>query len=106
MSRRGQRQLLSSSLGFSHEGESAAAKRQRAQLFAAWLVDTFGKEALNAGAGVLDVAGGGGTHGRLLAFCAAQVFGSCALQLARMLPAGMACLVRLAAGPDVPSAIT
>jgi hypothetical protein len=59
--RRGERQLLSSSLlGVSHPAdESAAAKGRRAQLFAAWLVDTYGKEALNAGAGVLDVAGGG-----------------------------------------------
>jgi hypothetical protein len=38
--------------------DSAAAKGRRAQLFAAWLVYTYSKEALNAGAGVLDVAGG------------------------------------------------
>jgi hypothetical protein len=57
--RRGERQLLSSSLlGVSHPSdESAAAKGRRAQLFTAWLVELYGRETLNSGAGVLDVAG-------------------------------------------------
>jgi hypothetical protein len=37
----------------------AAAKSNRAELFAAWLVQTFGTTTLRRGAGVLDVAGGG-----------------------------------------------
>eukprot|EP00439_Symbiodinium_sp_Y106_P082521 s31_g21.t4 len=37
-----------------------AAKPQRAARFAAWLVQTYGKEALCEGSGVLDVAGGQG----------------------------------------------
>eukprot|EP00878_Enallax_costatus_P014156 GHUV01014805.1.p1 GENE.GHUV01014805.1~~GHUV01014805.1.p1 ORF type:complete len:485 (+),score=155.37 GHUV01014805.1:561-2015(+) len=53
------RQVLASALGCCHS-ESAAAKGRRAQLFAGWLVGTYGKEALNTGAGVVDVAGGAG----------------------------------------------
>lgn len=47
---------MSSSLGYCHS-ESAAAKGRRAQLFAAWLVEKYGRDVLNEGAGVLDVAG-------------------------------------------------
>jgi len=50
------RQHRAAEEGFVHNS-SSAAKRRRAQLFAAWLVQQFGKERLNAGAGVLDVAG-------------------------------------------------
>lgn len=50
------RQHRAAEKGFVHNS-SSAAKRQRAQLFAAWLVQQYGKERLNAGAGVLDVAG-------------------------------------------------
>jgi hypothetical protein len=34
------------------------SKRQRAKLFAAWIVDKWGVDYLNSGSGVLDVAGG------------------------------------------------
>ncbi|PRW51098.1 Zinc CCCH-type isoform A [Chlorella sorokiniana] len=56
---RTERQRLSSWHGFAHGG-GAAAKRRRAQVLAAWLVQTYGRELLNSGEGVLDVAGGAG----------------------------------------------
>jgi hypothetical protein len=43
-----------------HEFTTAAEKGQRAILLAKWIVDTFGKEKLNAGSGVIDVGGGRG----------------------------------------------
>lgn len=51
------RQVLASQSGYCHN-ESEPAKGRRAQLFAAWLVDKYGKVLLNAGAGVVDIAGG------------------------------------------------
>lgn len=50
------RQARAAEKGFVHNS-SSAAKRQRAQMFAAWLVQQYGREQLSAGAGVLDVAG-------------------------------------------------
>ncbi len=55
--------MLSSAQGFAHSG-GAAAKRRRAQVLAAWLVQTYGRDLLNSGEGVLDVAGGCAAKGR------------------------------------------
>lgn len=41
-------------------------KSERHVIFARWIVDTYGKELLDRGAGVLDVAGGNGTISRTL----------------------------------------
>mmetsp|Transcript_143718 Transcript_143718/g.459919 ORF Transcript_143718/g.459919 Transcript_143718/m.459919 type:complete len:504 (-) Transcript_143718:134-1645(-) len=41
-------------------GNSKERKSRRAQCFAAWLLSLYGREALSAGGGVLDVAGGQG----------------------------------------------
>eukprot|EP00775_Hariotina_reticulata_P005195 gene5195-5433_t len=52
---KGRRQLLSSFQGFGHT-DSAASKQHRARRFAAWLVQTYGRDRLNSGSGVLDIA--------------------------------------------------
>ena len=41
-------------------------KYQRHEIFAQWLLDTYGKEALSNGTGVIDVAGGTGAISRVL----------------------------------------
>ncbi|GLC52433.1 hypothetical protein PLESTB_000628600 [Pleodorina starrii] len=58
-SRRAERLAAAADQGFVHEAGDAA-KRRRAAVFADWLVRTYGKEYLNSGSGVLDVAGGRG----------------------------------------------
>ncbi|GIM13121.1 hypothetical protein Vretimale_16270 [Volvox reticuliferus] len=58
-SRRSERLATASELGFVHE-TGDAAKRHRAAVFCEWLVQTYGREFLNSGAGVVDVAGGRG----------------------------------------------
>eukprot|EP00550_Attheya_septentrionalis_P006274 CAMPEP_0198296090 /NCGR_PEP_ID=MMETSP1449-20131203/30905_1 /TAXON_ID=420275 /ORGANISM="Attheya septentrionalis, Strain CCMP2084" /LENGTH=359 /DNA_ID=CAMNT_0043996597 /DNA_START=94 /DNA_END=1170 /DNA_ORIENTATION=+ len=43
-----------------NDASNLSEKGERHEIFAAWLVETFGKEALQKGSGVLDVAGGNG----------------------------------------------
>ena len=57
--RRARRRALAAEAGDPH-GSDAVSKGKRAERFAEWLVRTFGVDALNAGDGVLDVAGGRG----------------------------------------------
>lgn len=44
-------------------------KSERHKVFAHWLIDTYGKDLLSQGSGVLDVAGGNGTISRTLVEC-------------------------------------
>ncbi len=46
--------------------DSINPKADRHVVFARWLVDTYGKERLGAGTGVIDVAGGNGAISRTL----------------------------------------
>lgn len=46
--------------------DSLQLKSQRHEIFAHWLLDTFGKEQLSQGTGVIDVAGGNGTISQTL----------------------------------------
>ena len=54
------RQQVSRSEGDPHANEDKARKAARAEIFSNWLIDTFGRETLNAGSGVIDMAGGRG----------------------------------------------
>ena len=49
-----------------HELTFVNLKTERHRIFAHWLVDTYGKERLSIGSGVLDVAGGNGEISRTL----------------------------------------
>ena len=53
------REIAAKECGDPH-GDSVASKQMRAQRFAQFLLEKFGAEVLNAGTGVLDVAGGRG----------------------------------------------
>ncbi|KAK9908082.1 hypothetical protein WJX75_002561 [Coccomyxa subellipsoidea] len=68
--RRQHRHRMAAEAGDPHAG-GAQRKRQRAAIFAQWLLDTFGHDALNKGTGVLDIAGGSGS----LSFCLQTVHG-------------------------------
>lgn len=56
----GAMQTQSAAVGDSIEPHGKQKKKFRARIFAEWLVDTFGKETLCRGGGVLDIAGGKG----------------------------------------------
>ncbi|KAK9811704.1 hypothetical protein WJX72_008710 [[Myrmecia] bisecta] len=58
-SRRRRRREAASDAGDPH-GLNAQRKRQRAAVFVDWLLKTYGREFLNSGTGVLDIAGGRG----------------------------------------------
>jgi hypothetical protein len=52
--------VQSAAVGDATAPQGKQKKKHRARIFAQWLVDTFGAEALARGAGVLDIAGGKG----------------------------------------------
>ncbi|KAG2442019.1 hypothetical protein HYH02_009811 [Chlamydomonas schloesseri] len=58
-SRRAERLAAAAAAGFVHEAGDGA-KRRRAAVLAEWLVGAFGRDYLNSGTGVVDIAGGRG----------------------------------------------
>jgi hypothetical protein len=50
------RRAAAAAAGFAHD-PGAAAKRHRARVLCEWLLGAFGRDALNASSGVVDVAG-------------------------------------------------